>query len=116
MNVRRYIAVAAFLIPTLSLMFQPVTIPEYRAVGPDASTQETIASARCRARWLIAGAYKRTGGDAMSAVSECAATFDEVRNHLLTEGVSRDKLVVMCADTAMHMGIMGLDEIAGTFL
>lgn len=106
---RRYSAAAAFLIPTLSLAFQPVPVPECRVAGPDASAQETIAAAKCRARWLIAGAYNRTEGDAMSAVSECAGTFDEVLNHRLTEGVSHDKLVVMCADTAMHMGIMRLD-------
>ncbi|RAR52648.1 hypothetical protein C7401_13140 [Paraburkholderia unamae] len=105
---RRYIA-AAFLIPSLALAFQPVPVPECRAASSGASTQETIAAAKCRARSLIAGAYNRTEGDAMSAVSECAGTFDEVLNHRLTEGVSHDELVVMCADTAMHMGLMKLD-------
>ncbi|MBB2926306.1 hypothetical protein [Paraburkholderia silvatlantica] len=106
---RRYLVAAAFLIPALSQAFQPVAIPECRAADPDASVQETIDAAKCRARWLLAGAYNRTEGDAMSAVSECAGTFDEVLNHRLTEGVSHDELVVMCADTAMHMGIMKLD-------
>ena len=105
----RYIVAAAFLIPTLSLAFQPVPVPECPASSPGASAQETIAAAKCRARWLIAGAYNRTEGDAMSAVSECAGTFDEVLNHRLTEGISHDRLVVMCADMAMHMGIMTLD-------
>lgn len=106
---RRYITAAAFLIPTLALAFQPIPVPECQATGADASVQETIAAAKCRARWLIAGAYNRTEGDAMSAVSACAGTFDEVLNHQITEGISHDKLVVMCADTAMHMGIMKLD-------
>ncbi len=106
---RLYIAAAAFLIPTLSLAFQPVPVPECQAAGPGASVQETIAAAKCRARLLLAGAYNRTEGDALSAVSECAGTFDEVLNHRLTEGVSHDELVVMCADTAMHMGIIKLD-------
>ncbi|MFD1559829.1 hypothetical protein ACFSHT_30010 [Paraburkholderia silviterrae] len=106
---RRYIAAAALLIPTLSQAFQPVPIPQCQTAGPDASAQETIDAAKCRARWLIAGAYNRTEGDAMDAVSECAGTFDEVLNHRLTEGVSHDKLVLMCADTAMQMGIMKLD-------
>jgi hypothetical protein len=109
MNARRYIAVAAFLLPTLSLAFQPVPIPECPAAGPGASAQETIASAKCRARWLIAGAYNRTGGDVRSAVSECVSTFDGVLNHRSTAGVSHDTLVVMCADTAAQMGIIGLD-------
>ena len=106
---RRYIAVAAFLIPALSQAFQPVAVPECQPAGSNASVQETIDAAKCRARLLLAGAYNRTEGDAMSAVSECAGTFDEVLNHRLTEGVSHDELVVMCADTAMHMGIMKLD-------
>ncbi|QBR01165.1 hypothetical protein E1956_28525 [Paraburkholderia pallida] len=106
---RRYIAAAAFLIPTLSQAFQPIPVPECRAAGPDASAQATIDAAKCRAQWLIAGAYNRTEGDAMNAVSECAGTFDEVLNHRMTEGVSHDRLVVMCASTAMQMGIMKLD-------
>jgi hypothetical protein len=107
--IRRYVAFAVFVIPTLSQAFQPIPVPECHAAGPDASAQETVEAAKCRAQWLIAGAYNRTEGDAMNAVSECAGTFDEVLNHRLTEGVSHDKLVVMCADTAMHMGIMKLD-------
>src|SRR6516225_7241773 len=106
---RRFIAAAVLVIPSLSQAFQPIPVPECHAAAPDATVRETIDAAKCRARWLIAGAYNRTEGDAMNAVSECAGTFDEVLNHGLTEGVSHDKLVVMCADTAMHMGIMKLD-------
>jgi hypothetical protein len=57
----------------------------------------------------VSTSYNRTEGNAMNAVPECAGTFDEVLNHRLTEGVSHDELVVMCVDTAMHMGIMKLD-------
>jgi hypothetical protein len=106
---RLYIVAAAFLIPAQSHAFQPLPVPECQTAGPDASVQETIDATKCRARWLIAGAYNRSDGDAMSAVSACAGTFDEALNHQLTEGVSHDKLVVMCVDTAMHMGIMKLD-------
>jgi hypothetical protein len=106
--IRRSIA-AAFLIPSLAQAFQPIPLLECQPAGPNASVQETVDAAKCRAQWLIAGAYNRTEGDAMNAVSECAGTFDEVLNHRLTEGVSHDKLVVMCVDTAMHMGIMKLD-------
>jgi hypothetical protein len=105
----RYIAVAAFVIPCLSRAFEPIPVPECQAAGPNASAQETVDTAKCRARSLIADAYNRTEGDAMNAVSECAGTFDQILNHRLTEGVSHDTLVVMCADTAMHMGIMKLD-------
>jgi hypothetical protein len=103
---RRLIAAAVFVIPSVSQAFQPIPVPECHAAGRDAPAQETIDAAKCRARWLIAGAYNRTEGNAMNAVSECAGTFDEVLNHRLTEGVSHDELVVMCVDTAMHMGIM----------
>ena len=106
---RRHLAAAALVIPTLSQAFQPIPVPECQAAGSNASVQETIDAAKCHAQWLIAGTYNRTEGDAMSAVSECAGTFDEVLNHGVTEGVSHDKLVVMCAATAMHMGIMKLD-------
>jgi len=105
----RFIAAVALVIPSLAQAFQPIPVPECHSAGSDASAQETIDVAKCRARWLLAGAYNRTSGDAMDAVSECAGTFDEVLNHGLTAGVSHDKLVVMCADTAMHMGIMKLD-------
>ncbi|MFM0363719.1 hypothetical protein [Paraburkholderia sediminicola] len=105
----RSLAATVLVIPSLSQAFQPIPVPECQAAGANASVQETVDAAKCRAQWLIAGAYNRTEGDAMNAVSECAGTFDEVLNHRLTEGVSHDKLVVMCVDTAMHMGIMKLD-------
>lgn len=103
---KKFIAAATCLAPTLAFAFQPLPIPDCPDSNSTSTETEVVATAKCKIEMAMAVAYNSTQGKMPDSVFACASMTDEVLNHRLMQGPSHDSHVMVCTQVALHMGLL----------
>jgi hypothetical protein len=103
---KKIIAAIAALAPTIAFAFEQLPLPNCAPSKDSSTNAEVWAAAKCNTDFLMSKSYNDNQGKIPESISECAGSWDEVQHHHLTQGPQHDSNVMMCTESALHMGIV----------
>lgn len=96
---RRYLAALTLSVPITCMAFDPMPLP-------NCSSGSDTGSVKCKVEYTMIAAYNSEHGKFPEALSTCAGTIDEILDRRPVTGPKHDGRVSMCAQAALHLGIL----------